>query len=163
QRPRGFERHERDVSRRRADQRRTRVVADLRAPQLSRLHPQEDLSRHQPRVRLQRRADEAGLRPLRPESAARHPAWRTRGVQTAGAARITPGVRIDRWRLTNDTLASPWVNGELRVGSRTTLRAGTGIYRQFPDLEQVYGQHAGGTGLQPERAVHIDAGIERSL
>ena len=82
---------------------------------------------------------------------------------TAGAARITPGVRIDRWRLTNDTLASPWVNGELRLGSRTTLRAGTGIYRQFPDLEQVYGQHAGGTGLQPERAVHIDAGIERSL
>ena len=37
------------------------------------------------------------------------------------------------------------------------------MYRQFPDLDQVYGLHGGGTDLRPERAVHVDAGIEHTL
>jgi len=76
---------------------------------------------------------------------------------------ITPGVRVDRWTLTRSTDSSPWVNAEFRLSERTRLRGGSGLYRQFPDLDQVYGLHGGGRDLQDERAVHVDAGIEHSL
>jgi hypothetical protein len=55
------------------------------------------------------------------------------------------------------------VNAEFRLSERTRLRGGSGLYRQFPDLDQVYGLHGGGRDLQSERAVHVDAGIEHSL
>jgi hypothetical protein len=76
---------------------------------------------------------------------------------------ITPGARVDRWNLTRSTTGSPWVNGEVQLSERTRLRGGSGVYRQFPDLDQVYGLHGGGPDLRPERAVHIDAGIEHTL
>jgi hypothetical protein len=76
---------------------------------------------------------------------------------------VTPGARVDRWSLTRSTTASPWMNAEVRLSDRTRLRGGTGIYRQFPDLDQVYGIHGGGRDLRPERAVHIDAGVEHML
>jgi len=76
---------------------------------------------------------------------------------------VTPGARVDRWTLTRSTTSSPWVNGEVRLTERTRLRGGSGVYRQFPDLDQVYGLHGGGRDLQPERAVHVDAGIEHTL
>ena len=47
--------------------------------------------------------------------------------------------------------------------SGTRLRGGSGIYRQFPDLDQVFGIHGGGRDLRPERALHLDAGIEQTL
>jgi hypothetical protein len=76
---------------------------------------------------------------------------------------ITPGARVDRWTLTRTTTSSPWVNGEVRLTERTRLRGGSGVYRQFADLDQVYGLHGGGRDLRPERAVHVDAGIEHTL
>jgi hypothetical protein len=76
---------------------------------------------------------------------------------------VTPGVRVDRWTLTRSTETSPWVNAEFRLSERTRLRGGSGLYRQFPDLDQVYGLRGGGRDLQSERAVHVDAGIEHSL
>jgi hypothetical protein len=76
---------------------------------------------------------------------------------------VTPGGRVDHWTMTGSTTASPWINAELRLSDHTRLRGGTGIYRQFPDLDEIHGLHAGGRGLQPERALHVDAGIERTL
>jgi hypothetical protein len=76
---------------------------------------------------------------------------------------VTPGARLDRWTLTESTNASPWVNAEWRVSERTRIRGGSGIYRQFPDLDQVFGIHGGGRDLRPERALHIDAGVEQAL
>jgi hypothetical protein len=76
---------------------------------------------------------------------------------------VTPGIRVDHWSLTRSTTASPWVNGELSLSNRTRLRAGSGLYRQFPDFEEVYGIHGGGRRLQPERALHVDAGVEHML
>jgi hypothetical protein len=76
---------------------------------------------------------------------------------------ITPGARVDHWSLTSATTASPWVNAELRVAERTRLRAGTGIYRQFPSLDEVHGYQGGGLDLRPQRAVHADAGVEQVL
>jgi hypothetical protein len=76
---------------------------------------------------------------------------------------VTPGVRVDRWTLTRSTNASPWMNAEVRLSERARLRGGTGVYRQFADLDQVYGLHGGGRDLRPERAVHVDGGIEYML
>ncbi len=76
---------------------------------------------------------------------------------------ITPGARLDRWNLTRSTNTSPWVNAEVRLSERTRLRGGSGVFRQFADLDQVYGLHGGGRDLRPERAVHVDAGVEHTL
>ena len=76
---------------------------------------------------------------------------------------VIPGTRVDRWTLTGSTTVSPWVNAALRLSERTRLRGGSGIYRQFPDLDAVYGIHGGGRGLRPEHALHIDAGVEHTL
>jgi hypothetical protein len=76
---------------------------------------------------------------------------------------VTPGTRFDHWTLTESTTASPWVNAELRFSERTRLRGGTGLYRQFPGLDVVYGIRGGGRDLSPERALHVDAGIEHAL
>jgi hypothetical protein len=76
---------------------------------------------------------------------------------------VTPGARLDRWSLLDTTTTSPWMTAELQLGGRTRLRAGTGIYRQFADIEQVVGLRRGGTTLRPERAAHADIGIDRSL
>ena len=75
---------------------------------------------------------------------------------------VAPGARVDHWSLTGATTGSPWVNAELRLGERTRLRGGTGIYRQFPDLDAVHGFNAG-LELKPERALHVDAGVEHTL
>jgi hypothetical protein len=73
-----------------------------------------------------------------------------------------PGARIDRWSLTNQTTASPWIQAEWRVGASTTVRGATGKYQQFPRFEQVLG--AWGTpGLDAERAMHADVSVERTI
>jgi hypothetical protein len=76
---------------------------------------------------------------------------------------LTPGTRVDRWSLTRSTTASPWVNAEVRLSEHTRLRGGSGLYRQFPDLDQVFGVRGGGPDLAPERAMHMDAGLEHTL
>ena len=76
---------------------------------------------------------------------------------------LTPGARVDHWTLTGSTTASPWVNAELRLSERTRLLGGSGIYRQFADLDTVFGVQGGGRHLQPERALHLDAGVEHAL
>ena len=75
---------------------------------------------------------------------------------------VVPGSRVDRWGLTGSTVASPWVNAEWRLSSHTRVRGGSGVYRQFPGLDEVYGTHGGGYGLQPEYALHVDASVEHA-
>ena len=71
-----------------------------------------------------------------------------------------PGVRVDRWTLTHQTTASPWLQLQWRVSPSTTVRGAGGRYQQFPHFEQVVGAWAG-IDLQPERATHFDLGLER--
>ena len=52
---------------------------------------------------------------------------------------------------------------KFRLSERTRLRGGIGVYRRFPDLDEVLGIHGGGDQLRPERALHVDAGIEQML
>jgi len=74
---------------------------------------------------------------------------------------LAPGARVDRssyW----GTTGSPWVLLESRLSSSLRLRAGAGIYRQFPGFEESFGLRAG-SDLVPERAVHVDVGLEQMV
>jgi hypothetical protein len=71
---------------------------------------------------------------------------------------ITPGARVDRWTLTDETHVSPWIQGEMLLPRNFLIAAGSGIYRQAPEVEQVLGPR-GVPVLTTERAVHADVGI----
>jgi hypothetical protein len=73
---------------------------------------------------------------------------------------VHPGARVDRWTLTRQTTASPWLQMQWRVSSSATVRGAAGRYQQFPHFEQVVGAWAG-VDLQPEQATHFDLGIEQ--
>jgi len=74
---------------------------------------------------------------------------------------LAPGLRVDRSTLVGDATASPWMQAECPLGPSLALRAGAGLYQQFPAIDQVTGPHGGGTALMPERAWHMDVGLER--
>jgi hypothetical protein len=94
----------------------------------------------------------------------------TVGVSAFALARLTsptgaalvPGVRIDHWSLTSDTSASPWIAGSMPISHALTLRAGGGIYRQEPSVVELQG-FGGNPALAPERAYHLDVGLEGRL
>jgi TonB dependent receptor len=75
---------------------------------------------------------------------------------------ISPGIRTDHWTLTAATTASPWLQVECRLSATTTIRGATGVYQQFPTFEEVVGAW-GRAGLQPERATHVDLGLQQSI
>jgi hypothetical protein len=75
---------------------------------------------------------------------------------------ISPGARVDHWTLTNQTTGSPWLQTEVALPARLTLRAGGGVYQQFPDFQHVVGAF-GGTALVPERSIHAEVSLEHRL
>ena len=76
---------------------------------------------------------------------------------------LVPGVRFDAAPLTGHATTSPWLMGELSLSTGTRLRAGGGVYRQFADIDQVFGVRGGGTALKNETAVHLDVGVTQRL
>lgn len=72
---------------------------------------------------------------------------------------VKPGARLDRWGLVGRTSASPWLQVDRTLTATTALRMGAGLYQQAPDIEQTFGP-GGRTGLRPERAWHVDVGLE---
>ncbi len=81
---------------------------------------------------------------------------------SAGPLTVVPGARADRWELTGEVTASPWVQAELKTTSSTSLRGSAGVYRQFPDFEQVIGT-LGTLAATSERANQYDAGFEHRI
>jgi outer membrane receptor for ferrienterochelin and colicin len=79
--------------------------------------------------------------------------WQARPFLT-----VSPGARVDRWSLTGQTQASPWVQAELGLPRNFLIAGGTGLYRQAPDLDQVLGPR-GLPSNGTERAWHGDIGI----
>jgi hypothetical protein len=75
---------------------------------------------------------------------------------------ISPGARVAHSTLVNETVVSPWVQASVALGGRLSLRAGAGVYHQFPDFTQVYGPTAG-SGLRSERARQFDVAIAHDL
>ena len=79
---------------------------------------------------------------------------------------LSAGVRFDRWSLTDEGAVSPWFQAEARLRGRLKLRAGGGIYRQFPGFEEARGTFSPPPflgSLRHERAYHADLGIEQGL
>ncbi len=81
---------------------------------------------------------------------------------TAGRATLIPGLRADRWTLTGEATASPWFQGELKLPLRAAVRGGIGIYRQFPEFDQVIGT-LGSRDARAQRAEQYDVGFEQRL
>jgi hypothetical protein len=75
---------------------------------------------------------------------------------------ISPGGRVDYSTLTDQTTASPWLQTEVAMPARLTLRAGGGVYQQFPDFQHVVGAYAG-TGLVAERSIHMEVSVEHRV
>jgi hypothetical protein len=77
------------------------------------------------------------------------------------ALTISPGVRVDRFGTSDETLASPWINAELGLPGRFLVAAGGGLYRQAPDLIQAANPF--GDPVRAERARHLDVGIGQEI
>jgi hypothetical protein len=80
----------------------------------------------------------------------------------AGRFSIAPGARIAHSTIVARTTLSPWLQGGIAVTETIDVRAGIGVYHQFPDFKEVHGSNAG-IDLQPERARHIDVAIDHRL
>lgn len=72
---------------------------------------------------------------------------------------LIPGVRTDHWTATSESTLSPWIQGELKLPAHLVVRAGGGIYRQFPAFEQVVGALAA-TSHDALRADQFDVSLE---
>jgi hypothetical protein len=81
---------------------------------------------------------------------------------TAGPLTVIPGARADHWTLTDQTTASPWVQGDWQLSRSMSVRGGAGVYRQFPEFEQVIGTF-GLPGAGAQRAEQYDLGFEHRI
>jgi hypothetical protein len=81
---------------------------------------------------------------------------------TAGPLTIVPGARGDRWSFTGESTFSPWLQAEWKVSPHGSIRGGTGVYRQFPEFEQVTGAF-GVAGARAQRADQYDLGFEQRI
>jgi hypothetical protein len=93
-------------------------------------------------------------------------ALRTGGYAQAridlGPLTLVPGVRADAWSLTDQWTVSPWTQAQVRLGRGLTMRAGGGIYQQFPEFEQSIGALAP-PETTPQRAEQFDLGFEQRI
>ena len=76
-------------------------------------------------------------------------------------ALVAAGVRVDSWTGTHQTTWSPWARGEMSLGG-FDVTAGTGVYRQFPDFNQIAGIR-GTPDLDAQRAWQTDLGVARRI
>ncbi len=81
------------------------------------------------------------------------------GTLRAGRVSLSPGVRVDRWAVTDLTATSPWIQASSPLGRGITARVGAGVYRQMADADQVIGLR-GNRSLVPARSTHVDVGLE---
>ncbi|HQU84545.1 MAG TPA: TonB-dependent receptor [Pyrinomonadaceae bacterium] len=72
---------------------------------------------------------------------------------------VTPGIRLDRYGLTNETLVSPRFAARFNANSKIALTFAAGIYRQPPALF-VLSLTAGNRTLKSQSATHFVGGIE---
>jgi hypothetical protein len=79
-----------------------------------------------------------------------------------GSWTVNPGVRFDRFTLTEQNTVSPWISVAWRPSSEWEAVFGTGIYNQFPTLAQVLGP-AGRQNLKATRAWHTDVRVSHQL
>ncbi|MDZ4676760.1 MAG: TonB-dependent receptor plug domain-containing protein [Oligoflexia bacterium] len=72
---------------------------------------------------------------------------------------LTPGVRVDRFKITQETLASPRLSSRYALSDSFALRASSGLYYQPPNpqfTDSVYGN----PGIRSPHAIHYVLGAE---
>ncbi len=72
---------------------------------------------------------------------------------------ITPGVRLDRYGLTGETLASPRFAARLNVNSKIAVTFATGVYRQPPSIFAL-SLTPENRNLKTQSATHVIGGVE---
>jgi TonB family protein len=82
-----------------------------------------------------------------------------------GPLTLTPGVRGDVMILPDATLAAfdPRLGARWVAGPSTTIKAGTGLYSQFPTYRELNPDSDGDPMLEPERSWQNSLGLERQL
>ena len=78
----------------------------------------------------------------------------SRGLSFEGGARFSDST------LVRDRALASWIAGAWRFNPGWALTASAGTSRQFPELDVVL-PLSQAVGLEPERAAHLDAGIDR--
>jgi hypothetical protein len=77
---------------------------------------------------------------------------------------VSGGVRVASSTLVQDSIVSPWLLSQWRFRSNWAINASVGVAHQFPDFDVVgNGDHTMSRRLRPERATHLDIGLERRL
>lgn len=71
------------------------------------------------------------------------------------------GVRVASSTLVEASRVSPWLLSQWRFRPGWAVNTSVGVAHQFPDLEFV--RPGAGTPLAPERATHVDVGVERRV
>jgi hypothetical protein len=74
---------------------------------------------------------------------------------------ISPGLRVTSSTLVRGAGISPWVLGEWSFRPGWSVIGSAGVSRQLPNLR--YAVNAGSAGLRPERALHVECGVEHQL
>jgi hypothetical protein len=72
------------------------------------------------------------------------------------------GVRVASSTLVQDSIVSPWLLTQWRFRPNWAIDASIGVAHQFPDFDFV-GSTDHMMSLRPERATHLDIGLERRL
>jgi hypothetical protein len=90
-------------------------------------------------------------------SAYAHFAWAAAPTLT-----LSPGLRIADSTLLPHRTMTRWMLGEWAFRTGWTLNASAGVSHQLPELPHMFGA-AGSTELRPERATHLDVGIEQRV
>ena len=83
-------------------------------------------------------------------------------TRTGGGLVLTAGGRVDRFSPTAEASAVPRASVEVGLDARTRLVAGFGLYRQYPSLERLHGEH-GNPALDAERSRQLAVALERRL
>jgi len=72
---------------------------------------------------------------------------------------VTPGIRLDHYGLTGETLASPRIGARFGVNSKIALTFAAGVYRQPPSL-YILSLTPNNRNLKSQTATHVIGGIE---
>ena len=75
---------------------------------------------------------------------------------------VSPGVRVAHSTMTDETAVSPWLQASWSLSDSVAVRAGAGVYHQFPAFTQAFGAHAG-HDLRSEQARQYDLSIEHKI
>lgn len=80
-------------------------------------------------------------------------------LRVAGNFALTPGIRLDRYGVTGETLASPRVGARFNARSNLAFTFAAGIYRQPPGIF-VLSLTPGNRDLKTQTATHAIGGVE---